>query len=227
MVKIILRCNSQWSVIIVQWEFLCRNALCVICSILIQLACEGKQCENEISTSSKNEITPRKDDRDPEVIKFNTLLDNFSKHEDDITVAVQSNLRDSSWSNYRDEKHIHPDKIGIYAANIIRALKIAYKITDKRELFEENLPENAFDYRRNGKYYIHGNEPFFQHNGNTKKTTLETMANYYPSRHYHPPYNTPYYANNYQNSNNYNFKPSQRNSDILVKIDALRKCLLE
>ena len=82
-----------------------------------------------------SEITPRRDARDAEVKKFNSLLNSFAVNEGDVTVINQSNLRDPTWSMYSDDKHIRENKIAKYASNIIRSLKTAYKINNKNELF--------------------------------------------------------------------------------------------
>ena len=70
-----------------------------------------------------SEITPRTDD---------------AHQQDDIFVTVHKNLRDATWSMFRDNKHIHEFKIPKFAANIIRALKMAYNIKDKRFLCEKD-----------------------------------------------------------------------------------------
>ena len=43
---------------------------------------------------------------------------------------------------YANDKHIHSYKIARYAANIIQALKHAYNIKDKRDLFADKNGEN-------------------------------------------------------------------------------------
>ena len=110
-----------------------------------------------------SEITPRTDDRDDEVMQCNELLHNYAYQHDDIFVTVHKNLRDATWSMFRDNKHIHEFKIPKFAANIIRALKMAYKIKDKRVLFEKDI---EYPYRRN----------YVQNTNITSK--LESLANY-------------------------------------------------
>ena len=60
--------------------------------------------------------------------------------------VVHNNLRDSSWSMFKrnDIKHIRNDKVAKFAGNIIGALKKAYGISNKSELFYETLstPQN-------------------------------------------------------------------------------------
>ena len=81
------------------------------------------------------EATPRKDDRDIEVKRYNELLKELESENEDVTIAIHQNLRDPKWSNHRDIKHIHESKIGKYAGNLITAIKKAYNITSKRDLF--------------------------------------------------------------------------------------------
>ena len=81
------------------------------------------------------EATPRNDPRDEEVKNYNGLLNDYTRDNADITIAIHENLRDPTWSMYYDSKHIHGQKIAKFAANIIRALKVSYKINDKSELF--------------------------------------------------------------------------------------------
>ncbi len=70
-----------------------------------------------------NEVTPRNDDRDEEVKKCNGALVNEG---DDIFIAQQKNLRDSTYSFFLDNKHIKPTKIARYVSNIKRVLNRAY-----------------------------------------------------------------------------------------------------
>ena len=85
-----------------------------------------------------SEITPRNDDRDAEVKLFNSLLLEYTKRHRDISMAFHHNLRDRSWSMFSDAKHIHPNKVAKFAANIIKALKKSYNINDKSELFPQS-----------------------------------------------------------------------------------------
>ena len=89
-----------------------------------------------------SEITLRKDTRDGEVKALNNLPNNYGHSHVDVIIAKHRNLRDPSWSMYRDEKHIKNEKIAKLAANLIKALKTAYGITSKRELFR-NLTLNS------------------------------------------------------------------------------------
>ena len=53
-----------------------------------------------------SEITPRKDNRDDEVIKCNRLLWEYAKSYHDVFIASHENFRDPLWSMYADDKHI-------------------------------------------------------------------------------------------------------------------------
>ena len=80
-----------------------------------------------------NEFLPRGDERNTEVGKFNTALNEFGSTQPDITIASQQNMYDSSM--FYDTKHLRESKVPLYAKNIIRAMLKAYRITDKKELF--------------------------------------------------------------------------------------------
>ena len=65
-----------------------------------------------------------------------------------ITIATHSNLRAPDM--LYDEKHIRKEKIPKFAANLIRALKSAYGISSKGELFQSNyreIPKQASTYQ--------------------------------------------------------------------------------
>ena len=71
--------------------------------------------------------------RDTEVIKCNTLIRDWSKHQTDVFLAIHSNLRDPGWSMFRDAKHITKDAIPRFASNIKRALRSAYGINLRQQ----------------------------------------------------------------------------------------------
>ena len=87
-----------------------------------------------------NELLPRLDERNDEVGRFNTGLQNLKNNQPDITVASQQNMVDPAF--YRDAKHLHESKVPIYAKNIIIAMLKAYGIRDKRELFVVSQQSN-------------------------------------------------------------------------------------
>ena len=74
-----------------------------------------------------NEVTPRTDKRDEEVIKCNKALTNIvSVSNGKIVLAIQSNLRDQTYSFFRDTKHVKETKIARYASNLKIALRKVY-----------------------------------------------------------------------------------------------------
>ena len=93
-----------------------------------------------------SEITPRNDRRDTEVKQCNKLLWDYARSNQDIFIASHENLRDPTWSMFEDEKHVRHIKIRRFAANIITALKRAYDIKDKRDLFIENNRVKRYGY---------------------------------------------------------------------------------
>ena len=56
-----------------------------------------------------NELLPRLDQRNEEVGRFNTGLQNLKNNQPDITVASQQNMVDPSF--YRVAKHLHESKV--------------------------------------------------------------------------------------------------------------------
>ena len=80
-----------------------------------------------------NELLPRRDNRNTEVGKFNAGLNEFASSLDDITIASQTNMSDTTMLH--DVKHLREDKVPLYAKNIIRAMLTAYGIREKSELF--------------------------------------------------------------------------------------------
>ena len=78
---------------------------------------------------------------------FNGLLLEYARNHDDVTIAFHHNLRDTNWSMFSDAKHIYPNKIAKYAANIIKALKQAYNITDKSSLFLNHTARPTYQQR--------------------------------------------------------------------------------
>ena len=75
-----------------------------------------------------SEPTPRRDHRDSEVMSCNRLISQYAQSCQDLFIASHENLRDPSWSMFSDNKHILSTKIPRYAANIIKALILAYNI---------------------------------------------------------------------------------------------------
>ena len=76
------------------------------------------------------EITPHDDERDEEVLKCNRMINSCVSSQANIYVAYHSNLRDDTFSLFRDNKHIKESKIAKFASNIKRAMRTAYGIID-------------------------------------------------------------------------------------------------
>ena len=54
---------------------------------------------------------PRDDERDEEVLKCNRMMNSYVSSQENIYVAYHSNLRDETFSLFRDNKHIKESKI--------------------------------------------------------------------------------------------------------------------
>ena len=67
------------------------------------------------------EITPRDDERD-EVLKCNRTMNSYVSSQENIYVSYHPNLRDETFSLFRDNKHIKESKIPKFASNIKRAM---------------------------------------------------------------------------------------------------------
>ena len=113
-----------------------------------------------------SEITPRNDQRDLEGQLCNSLLHDYAIQNQDIIVTVHKNLRDPSWTMFRDTKHIREMKLPKFAANIIRALKEAYNITDKSALFTDMKNVGVSPFTGGNKIGFHVNN------------RLQNIANY-------------------------------------------------
>ena len=92
------------------------------------------------------EITPRKDDRDGEVIQCNKLINEFARTHSNIYVASHGNLRDEKYTFLHDEKHIKKNCIGRFAANLKRALRKAYVSVFFRMSQNVNLKNSNFTF---------------------------------------------------------------------------------
>ena len=136
-----------------------------------------------------SELTPRKDERDREVQLCNEELGNYANQQDDVFLIIHQNLRDNTLSMLYDNKHIRETKIPIFAANIIRTLKKAYNISDKRALYLNDRPtrnedvrnifthDKANNYHRNVKY---DNYMTYEtnHENMQMESKMKNLANY-------------------------------------------------
>ena len=89
--------------------------------------------------------------------------------EKDINICYHKNLRDPNWSMFRDVKHIKRVKAAKFAANIIRALKISYGISSKRELFSSRYSAVTSN---------HSNVNFYGHPSSNSRHDSERNAIY-------------------------------------------------
>ena len=94
-----------------------------------------------------SEITPQNDRKETKVKNCNQLLRDDARSNNDIFIASHENMRDPTWSMFEDVKHIRKIKIPRFSANIISALKRAYNIKDKRDLFnyDNKGKRNGYD----------------------------------------------------------------------------------
>ena len=73
-------------------------------------------------------ITPRKDDKDKVVIECNRILSSICKDESNVYLISHDNLRDDTYSNLYDTKHIHYRAVGLFVTNIKQEMRKAYVI---------------------------------------------------------------------------------------------------
>ena len=124
-----------------------------------------------------SEVIPRNDNRDSEVITCNNLLNSYATNQDDVYIARHANLRDKTYSCFRDNKHIRETKIARFAANLKFALRKAYGI-------ESSRPKgDGFHYNscqaRNIAPPPHGNasnRPMFQNNSGVNERLMALAA---------------------------------------------------
>ena len=141
-----------------------------------------------------NEFTPRKDSRDREVQLFNHILGEYAKNHGDITIASQYNMRDPTFSMIDDDKHVKQIKIPKYASNIIRALKAAYDIKSKSDLYFRQTPDEKtkrYTHSNNinnrmqtstGYEQIPNNQELNPHYSDNLNNRMQTLAGYDPTR---------------------------------------------
>ena len=78
---------------------------------------------------------------------------------------------------FHDEKHIKQSKIAKYVSNIIRALKIAYKISNKSDLFTRNSAQ-THSYQQSHSWHDREINNNTNTTPNDLKNRLERAANY-------------------------------------------------
>ena len=70
-----------------------------------------------------SEITPRKINKDDQVILCNQHLHTYLDHVENVVLAIHSNLRTEDWEFHEDDKHFLQISIGKLAANLKAALR--------------------------------------------------------------------------------------------------------
>ena len=91
------------------------------------------------------EVTPRKDERDQQVMECNRLIHEYASKDENIFIADHSNLRENSYAMLKDTKHVSEYKIGMFVVNIKKALCAAYgKPYIGRRRNEEYSTNNAY-----------------------------------------------------------------------------------
>ncbi len=100
-----------------------------------------------------NEITPRNDNLDEQVIECNKGLLNLDKENQHVFLAKQSNLRDETYSFFHDDKHVKRNKIGRYASNLKTALRKAYGIEHPRRTNYGGFASQLYNHNARPTYW--------------------------------------------------------------------------
>ena len=77
------------------------------------------------------EITPRLDEKDDDVIMYNTILKEFTEKNERMYLAKQDRLRTADNRHHYDSKHITQYAVPIFVASIKNALRAACGLTNK------------------------------------------------------------------------------------------------
>ena len=75
-----------------------------------------------------NEITPRKDRKDSEVMECNDMLRESLNHLENVILINLDNLRNANGTHLHDTKHIKKISIPLFAANMKSGLRKAFNI---------------------------------------------------------------------------------------------------
>ena len=68
------------------------------------------------------ELTPRKDNKDTEVMECNRLINEWAANEASVFIASHANLRENKEQFLEDNKHIAKKRIGVFVVNLKKAL---------------------------------------------------------------------------------------------------------
>ena len=93
-----------------------------------------------------SEVTPRKDDRDVEVLLCNEKLNEIVCKMQNVIIINHHNLRDENMSMFADAKHIKATCINIFAGNIKTGLRKAFGITRKGRLNYKETNTSSYEY---------------------------------------------------------------------------------
>ena len=120
-----------------------------------------------------SEITPRQIFRDDHVLKCNEALDSALSREDNVTLAVHSNLRNENWTFHKkdDDKHFSKVSISLFASNIKAAFRQCLGIPSRKYNNRDSTPRagnrtgnrsqslrSKRGYRNNHNSYVQGGD---------------------------------------------------------------------
>ena len=114
-----------------------------------------------------NELTPRRDTRDTEVVICNSLLQSLNEEYENVTIATHSNLRVADWKFHDDDKHLSQVSIAKFASNIKVAFRKAYNIKPRKWSSGKG---KSLDYGANTKY--------MSNKSNSEKDIINTLVNF-------------------------------------------------
>ena len=109
-----------------------------------------------------SEVTPRNDNRDTEVCLCNDELHRRLTDLENIYIVRQENLRDDTWSKYRDEKHINDRWIPLYAGNLKSGLMKAQNKELRHKRHTHFRQDNTFNYPTSSSEALY--RPHFENN---------------------------------------------------------------
>ena len=105
--------------------------------------------EHPLTKIVVSEVTPRNDVRDSEVRACNSELHERLNDLENVFLVKLDNLRDETWSKYRDVKHIKERCIPLFAATLKAGLRKA----------QNTFRPNRQNYNRQGETLTYNNPP--------------------------------------------------------------------
>ena len=180
------------------------------------------------------EITPRKDDRNREVIKCNVLINELARRSNNIFIAKHENLKDEQNSPkfnrfLYDEKHIKKNCIGRFVKNLKIALCKAYGIEhdyqgNRDQEFRHSYP-NQQQQQRNTKYSqnYHQQQTYnFPTNFTNHNNEHYNQYDYPPTRGIHSSYQSETTTNNNTGNPNVNKRYTNVHHKNDIDMEALK-----